>query len=857
MIDELRVLLILGSSEDYDRVRNLLQDRALLKRACVVIDQLDGGLDSVSAIVVAESELSTAAEKILPLLASQPGWSDLPILVIAQNDESADTLATPFDGVGKVLVVSGASQGGRLIEELRAVLEGREKQIRLRNHLLNLEEANTELRHSRNQLEIVVKGAQVGVWFCPLPFGELVWDETVKAHFHLPADADITIETLYERMPPDERERHQRAIEESIASGQPFDIDYRTVDPASGSLKWIRALGRCFYDAGGQPSRFDGVTFDVTDRIQAQELLREQSAELETINRVGRSVAAELNLERLVQNVTDATTELTGAEFGAFFYNVVNDRGESYALYTLSGVSREHFAKFPMPRSTDLFGPTFRGEGVVRLDDVLQDPRYGSHAPYHGMPPGHLPVRSYLAVPVTSRNGSVLGGLFFGHSRVGVFSPRTERIVSGVAAQAAVAIDNAHLFDAVQQANAQKDRLLESERAARNEVERTSRIKDEFLATLSHELRTPLNAILGWSHLLRTAAAQFPEELQEGLEIIERNARSQAQIIEDLLDMNRIISGKIRLDVQRLELSPVIQAAIDTVMPAATAKGIRLAPILNPLAGPVSGDPNRLQQIFWNLLSNAVKFTPKGGRIQVLLERVNSHVEVSVVDNGEGIDPAFLPHVFDRFQQADSSTTRQHGGLGLGLAIVKQLVELHGGTVQARSEGPGRGAMFSVQLPMTVIPAEPPLKPDRIAPATSPVPVAVSLRAEIDGLRVVILDDDPDSRGVLKRLVEDCRATVSAASTPDEAIRLIEANPPDIVISDIGMPGEDGYSFIRRVRALPPERGGKTPAIALTAYARAEDRVSAIVAGFQHHLGKPVEPAELMAVIASLARRRI
>lgn len=705
----------------------------------------------------------------------------------------------------------------------------------------------------REQLEMVVKGANVGVWYCPLPFDRLMWDEKVKEHFHLPPDADVTIDTFYERLHPDDRQRTRLAIEESINQHQSYDIDYRTVSPDGSSVKWIRAMGRGFYDSAGQPTRFDGITIDVTARMHAEERLRAESNVVETSNRVGRSLAAELDLGKLVQIITDATTQLTGAQFGAFFYNVINDKGESYSLYTLSGVDRSNFDKFPMPRNTEIFAPTFNGEGVVRLDDVTTDPRYGRNAPRHGMPEGHLPVRSYLAVPVVSRTGEVLGGLFYGHSEVGVFTERSERIVAGIAAQAAIAIDNARLYESARRLNAEKDKLLESERAARIEVERASRMKDEFLATLSHELRTPLNAILGWSQILRHNSK--PEDIEEGVQVIERNARVQTQIIEDLLDMSRIISGKFRLDVQRTNLADVVKAAVETVMPAADARGVRIQTVLDPVAGPVSGDPSRLQQVFWNLLTNAVKFTPRGGRVQVVLERVNSHLEVSVIDTGEGIDESFLPHVFDRFRQADATTTRRHGGLGLGLAIVKQLVEVHGGSVRVKSGGVGSGSTFTVALPLTVLHADPQPDTQRRHPEVGAAPVLDETCMSIEGVKVLVVDDEPDARHLVKRLLEDCKAAVTTAASAREALDTLKTSRPDILVSDIGMPGEDGYSLIRKVRELPASEGGNIPAIALTAYARAEDRMKAVLAGFELHVVKPVESAELIAMIASLAKR--
>ncbi|HEY9858235.1 MAG TPA: ATP-binding protein [Candidatus Obscuribacterales bacterium] len=405
-----------------------------------------------------------------------------------------------------------------------------------------------------------------------------------------------------------------------------------------------------------------------------------------------------------------------------------------------------------------------------------------------------------------------------------------------------------------QRAEEERAQLLVQEQKARAEAERLNRLKDEFLSTVSHELRTPLNAILGWSQILRTSKVD-EVKMNRALETIERNARSQAQLIDDLLDISRIITGKIRLNVQTVQLLPVIEAAIDTVRPAADAKNIRLQAVLDPAAGPVLGDSERLQQIVWNLLSNAIKFTPKQGRVQVCLQRINSHTEIVVVDSGQGISAEFLPYVFERFRQADGSITRSFGGLGLGLAIVRQLVELHGGTVHAESPGEGQGATFTVKLPLLAVGPKA-IEPERVHPTVGGS-VPFDCTARLKGLRILIVDDDPDMRDLLAYTLEVCGAEVIAAASANAAISaLTKSSPPiDILISDIGMPDEDGYSLLRQVRALKPENGGKIPAIALTAYARTQDRTAALLAGFQSHIAKPVEPAELIAVIANLAGR--
>jgi PAS domain S-box-containing protein len=399
----------------------------------------------------------------------------------------------------------------------------------------------------------------------------------------------------------------------------------------------------------------------------------------------------------------------------------------------------------------------------------------------------------------------------------------------------------------------QNQTLLASERIARAEAERNGRMKDEFLATLSHELRTPLSAILGWSQLLQRTPLNT-DEAREGLATIERNARAQAQLIGDLLDMSRIISGKIRLDVQTVNLPIVVAAAVATVKHSAAAKRIEMQSQLDHEAGPIAGDPNRIQQVVWNLLSNSIKFTPPGGTVKVRLRRLGSGVEISVSDSGVGIAPEFLPHVFERFRQADASTTRKHGGLGLGLAIVKQLVELHGGSISVHSEGEGRGCQFLIRLPLSseMVTDEPqaePVKADesgilaaQAEPWTFP---------DLQGLCVLVVDDEPDARELTRRILSDCQADVLVAKSGREALHMLLISPPEILVSDIGMPEIDGYELIRRARA----RGYTAPALALTAFARSEDRAAALAAGFQNHLTKPIEPRELATTVARLVGR--
>jgi PAS domain S-box-containing protein len=588
-------------------------------------------------------------------------------------------------------------------------------------------------------------------------------------------------------------------------------------------------------DESGRVIGASKIARDITAEKQAEaehvRLLRESAAITETLNNVGAVVASELDRSKVVQAVTDAATELTTAEFGAFFYNVVGETGESLMLYTISGVPREMFAQFPMPRNTLIFGPTFKGIEIVRSDDITKDPRYGHNAPYYGMPPGHLPVRSYLAVPVKGRGGNVIGGLFFGHSRPAQFAAHHERLVVGIASWAAVALENAELYMSAREAN---------------------RVKDDFLAGLSHELRTPLNAILGYARMLR-AGMVGPDRQQKALETIERNATSLTQIVEDVLDISRIVSGKIRLNVQPVDFPAIVRSAIDVIAPAADARGVRVESIVDPLAPPISGDPERLQQVLWNLLSNAVKFTNRGGKVQVRLARVNSHIELSVSDTGIGIAPEFLPYVFERFRQADSGITREHGGLGLGLAIARQLTEMHGGTIEVASGGLGEGSTFRIKLPVMIVHPLAGEEP-RVHPRSPMSPLSVAT-PDLSTVHVLVVDDEPDALTLVSDVLASAGARVSTAPSGREALAVLDRDVPNVLIADLGMPHMDGFSLIDEVRRHTDRRVRDVPAAALTAYARSEDRVKALRAGFQMHLAKPIDPAELVTAIAALAKR--
>ena len=656
------------------------------------------------------------------------------------------------------------------------------------------------------------------------------WNRAAERMFGYPAEEAIgrSIRMII----PADRQGEEDAVLAAIRAGRSV-THYETVrQRKDGSLIDISLTVSPIYDDVGEIVGASKIARDISDQVRLRQLAREHAEITEKLSEVGAVVASSLDRDAIVQKVTDTARELTTADFGAFFYNVRDaDSGDAYMLYTLSGAPKEAFSTFPHPRATAVFAPTFRGEATIRLDDVTADPRFGQNPPFHGMPPGHLPVRSYLAVPVRGMRGDVLGGLFFGSSRVGVFTGQHQRIAEGIAGWASVALENARLLVEARDAN---------------------RMKDEFLAVLSHELRTPLNAIVGYTRLLRGGLLSG-DKLARGLETVERNANWLTQIIDDVLDVSRIVSGKIRLDVQPVQLPVIVDNAVATVQPAADAKGVRIQTILDPRVGPISGDPDRLRQVLWNLLTNAVKFTGRGGRVQVRLERVNSHVEMAVSDTGVGITPDFLPYVFERFRQADASTTRKTGGLGLGLAIVRHLVEMHGGSVDATSDGENAGSTFRVRLPLMIVHPKASEAPREHPRTTSSAPLGAL--DDLNGVRVAAIDDEPDALGLLRVVLESAGADVSTFASPAVALDRLAVERPDVLIVDVGMPGMDGYDFIRRLRSSAEPSIRDVPAAALTAFARAEDRTRALQSGFEMHLAKPIDPGELVAAVAMLVRR--
>jgi PAS domain S-box-containing protein len=634
---------------------------------------------------------------------------------------------------------------------------------------------------------------------------------------------------------PAERQAEEDDVLASIRRGQKVDHFETVRQRKDGSPVPISLTVSPLLAGDGTVIGASKIARDISERYRLEAdrahalAIAEESAQItEKLNEVGTFVAAALDRETVVQAVIDAATLLTTAAFGAFFYNVIDDRGESHTLYTTSGVPREAFAQFPMPRDTAVVEPMRRDTTLVRSDDIARDDRFGQNPPYFGMPEVHARVRSYLAVPVKGRSGEALGSLFFGHPEPGRFTERHERLVVGIASWASIALENARLFVGAQEA---------------------SRLKDEFLATLSHELRTPLNAILGYARMVR-AGIVAPERQSKAIDTIERNATSLTQIVEDVLDVSRIISGKMRLEIQAIDVRDVVRNAVEVVLPAAQARGVDVETAMDPSGASISGDGERLQQVVWNLLSNAVKFTGRGGRVRVEVRRADSQVEVVVSDSGIGIPPAFLPHMFERFRQADAGTTRERGGLGLGLSIARQIVEMHGGTIKAASAGAGHGATFTVTLPLLAAKRESAGRGAAAPPAGRPGGVAL---ADLRGVRVLAVDDDIDALTMVREILEAAGADVSTSSSAAEALHAMSAWKPDVLVADIGMPRMDGFALITQIRRHPDPRVRDVRAVALTAYVRSEDRAKALRSGFHAHLAKPIDPAEMIAAVAALA----
>lgn len=627
----------------------------------------------------------------------------------------------------------------------------------------------------------------------------------------------------------------------------------------AGSPAWLRDVEltaregdrseHVYADVFASPMRDEtgstaGVLFalsETTSRVLAE---RRYSERMRQLADAAVAINSTLSIEEMLQRVTEHARQLIGAHQAVISLTINQNWAQSVSAVSLSEKYAEWRSYSEASDGSGIYSLICRHNKPMRLTQA----ELTSHPAWKGFGKSaskHPPMRGWVAAPLTGRDGGNLGLLQLSDKYEGDFTESDEAIAVQLAQMASVAVENAGLLQETEAAR-------KTAEAERRDAERLNRLKDEFLATVSHELRTPLQAILGWSRLLRGGQADS-SRLAKGLEVIDRNAKVQAQLIEDILDVSRIIAGKVRINDATVNIASVVRAAIDTTRPAADAKRIELTAEIDPEIGVIAGDEDRLQQVVWNLLTNAVKFTPSGGRVSVRAARVGTQVEITVADSGAGIAAEFLPHVFERFRQADATTTRAHGGLGLGLAIVRHLVEMHGGTVRAESDGPGRGATFTVTLPVRAVVAA-----GQAGTSDEAAVRAVSATKEaqaLTGMRVLVIDDEADARELLVTVLEQFGAEPRAAGSVAEAMKVLEELRPDVIVSDIGMPGEDGYVLLRKVRALETARGWPSvPAVALTAYARGADRRRALSAGFRMHVTKPVEPAELAEAIARAAR---
>jgi PAS domain S-box-containing protein len=665
--------------------------------------------------------------------------------------------------------------------------DGREESVAFILDLTEQKRIEANLRESEERIRLATASAELGMWFWDITIDELVWTPKCKALFGLTADTEISYDLFLERLHPDDRDRTQEAVTLALENKITYDIEYRTVW-SDGSIHWIAAKGRAFYDNMGQAVRMMGTTQDISLRKFAEEALQQ----------------SELNFRTLA----DTMPQIIWTAQPDGYIDYYNQR-----WYDYTGMNFEQTQGWgwkPVLHPDDLQMCLDTWHESVRTGKPYQI-EYRFRRANDGQYRWHLG----RAFPLRNENGQIVK--WFGSNTDIDDNKRTE-----------VTLQNA----------------LQQQQIAREEAERANRIKDEFLAVLSHELRSPLNPILGWSKLLK-AGKLNPKQTEQAIETIERNAKLQIDLIDDLLDVSRILRGKLTLNIASVNLNSIISAASETVRFAAQAKKIELVTTLEPSIEKAKGDPARLQQVILNLLTNAIKFTPNGGRVEVKIVKVDSYAQITVSDSGKGISPDFLPCIFDYFRQEDSSITRKFGGLGLGLAIVRQIVELHGGSVRAESPGLEQGATFTVMLPLIVVDAQ------IVEDTRNELPSDVSL----SGIRVLVVDDENDSRDFVSFMLQQYGASVTAVSSATQVLEVIAELKPDVLVSDIGMPGMDGYALIRQIRARTEEEGGGVPAIAVTAYAGEYDQRQAMEAGFQLHVPKPVEPDILAAAVGRLGSR--
>ena len=674
------------------------------------------------------------------------------------------------------------------------------------------------LSDREGMLALALRAGRVGLWSRNLLTDRADWSEQIHEIFGTnPETFDSSTAGLMSIIDPEDRASVRQAVQDAIVNHTDVAMEFR-IRLQNGETRWIRTQGHAVYDEHGTATQMFGIAADVTERKRAETARSHLAAIVESSD----DAIISKRLDQTIVSWNAAAQRLFG-------YTAEEAIGKPIIMIIPPELQHEE---------TEILAKIRRGERIDHYETtrVAKD--------------GRLVEVSISVSPVRDEQGRIVGASKIARD-VGMLRETQRAMAAELAARTAAEAALRETESKLRVAIVDREQLLESERSARSEAERLGHMKDEFLATLSHELRTPLNAIQGWATLLKQTNLSDADR-RTGLDAIERNARAQAQIINDLLDMNRIVAGKFHLDVQAVHLPEIIQAAIEAVRPSAEAKRLRIRTILDSAVGTSRGDPNRLQQVMWNLLTNAVKFTPAGGYIQIVLERVNSQVEITVQDNGAGISPDFLPHVFDRFRQADASTSRRHGGLGLGLSIVKNLVELHGGFVRAHSTGEGQGSTFVVSLPVVAVDPNPSTLLTARSEEGEGDTGAIEL-PRLENVRILVIDDEPDARALLARILHERGATAVCTGNAQVALESLQSHTFDLLLSDIGMPEMDGYALIRRVRTLSAPMNS-IPAIAVTAYARAEDRQRSLLAGYQMHISKPVETPELIAAIASLLK---
>jgi PAS domain S-box-containing protein len=836
------------------RASDFLKSVLAIKRTSDIDLQLYDGPQPSSENLLAD----TASESVGAGRVASPRFSTTNIAEVAGRTWSIGFASRPeFGSAANRATLYYTALGGLLMTVVLFVLtylqvsarseaelsaaELRDSEAKVRRTLTDRERAEQALRESEERYRDLVENANDVVYTLDLDGNLTSINKAAETITGYSRDQLIG-KNLAGLLTPESVEANRAMLTRKLEGEERtnYEMDMRSVD---GRILMFEISSKLVY-RDGKPTGVQGIARDITSRRQAEEALRQADQraldEYERLLEKVAKLAQTLGTARDLQVIFGGLKEfaLMSVPCDGLFVSLYDPiRDVRIACYGW-GDGKEIDASELPPMPVNFTGPNSR---AVRTNQVIITNDYQTETLGHPAvlvgPDNGLRPQSSLAAPMAVM-GRIVGTIEVQTYQKAAYSPEHVTAMRMAANLTAVAIENV--------------RLLERESNARANAEESNRLKDEFLATVSHELRTPLTAILGWSRMLETGTLA-PDMADRAIETIGRNARSQAQIIDDILDVSRIITGKLYLELHPIEIAPVLEAAINVVRPTAEAKGIQIEVDFEPEPAAVPGDINRLQQVFWNLLSNAIKFTPAGGKVFVRLRHVNSGVEITVADTGQGINPDFLPYVFDRFRQADSTSTRQHGGLGLGLAIARHLVEIHGGSISASSAGPDQGALFTVKLPLVGSITETPV----IVPEVNHEEEAANLRRlksqqQLAGLHVLLVDDDQDTLDLLSAALTQRSAEVTAVSSAAAAFESIQSFRPDVLISDIAMPGEDGYRFIERVLALKivPE----IPAIAITAYAKQEDKERALAAGYQRYLSKPVELGEFIAAVAELAR---